>query len=389
MPETLSSLRAYPLTARFADLYGGEDRIPPEVARPSSHFQSIRRTGQYCTIVVCEASDGTIGYGECFGLPTPYPAAEIVNRVAADALIGKPLGRPADMTTELRRFFLALGHSRGPAMEALSGIDIALWDLAARQQGVPLASALGTRPRAVATYASPVPFLPSPQQSAAAAKALQRGFNAIKLKVGRSAREDIPHITAVREAIGPDVALMLDANCGYSLDDAKDLVREIEPLDIRWLEEPLPPDDTAAARALADSTAIPLAGGENEFTAEAIAALITEAGVKIVQPNVSRAGGVSGLLATDRLAGDLGARVAPHGVGGCIVVATTVHAAAAMDRFDLFEVNRLPNPLRDDLGSRCTFTADGSARPPDGPGHGSPVAERLEVYADPLVRAAE
>lgn len=388
MTVTLTSLRAYPLSARFADIYGGEDRIPPEIRRPAAHFQSIPRLGQYCTIVVCEASDGSTGYGECFGLPTPTPAAEIVNRVAAPALVGRALVTPSDMTAELRRFFLALGNSKGPAMEAQSGIDIALWDLTARRAQRSLAAELGASPTDIPTYISPVPFLPTPEASARFAMTLAQGFNAVKLKVGRGAAQDIPHIAAVREAIGPGTELMLDANCGYELIDAQLLVREIEQLDIRWLEEPLPPEDTRGARALSDASSIAIAGGENEFTFEAIERLIVDAGLTVVQPNISRAGGVSGLLRIDEIAGAHGARVSPHGVGGSVAVAATLHVAAAMRNFDLFEVNRLPNPLRDQLGVPSTY-ADGTARPPAGDGHGVTVGAQMHRYLDPAATAAE
>lgn len=373
MTVTITRLEAVPLTARFADIYGGADSVPPEITRPSSHFQAIPRRGQSSTFVFLEASDGAGGYGECFGLPTPEPAAEIVNRVIGEALIGRPLIDPAAMTADLRRYFLALGHSRGPAMEALSGVDIALWDLCARRAGRPLASFLGGQTRWLPTYVSPVPFLATPQASAAAARALIGNATGLKLKVGRGAQEDLPHVAAVRDAIGNDVALMLDANCGYSREDAAVMAREVEQFGIRWLEEPLPPEDVEGLATLARTAKVPLAGGENEFTHEGLARLAAASGISILQPNVSRIGGITGLLAAGAYASDAARTIAPHGVGGCIVLAATLHAASAIAAFDVFEVNRLPNPLRDDLGNPCQYGADGSVRPPEGPGHGSPV----------------
>src|SRR5207253_1777164 len=103
------------------------------------------------------------------------------------------------------------------AMEALSATDIALWDLTARRAGQPLATALGASPGPVATYASPVGFQDTPEQSAAAAlHLLAQGFTALKIKVGRSVAVDAEHVAAVRDAVGRDVALMCDANCGYT-----------------------------------------------------------------------------------------------------------------------------------------------------------------------------
>lgn len=383
MAATLTSLRAIPLTARFASIYGGEDRVPDEIRRPASHFQSIPRIGQFTTLVLAESSDGAIGLGECFGLPTPHAATEVINRVIAPALEGSALAEPRAMLASLQRYFTALGHTKGPCMEAMSGVDIALWDLSAKRAGKPLADYLGQSVKPIPTYVSPIPFLPTPEQSAIEAKKLCQGFCAVKLKIGRSAREDIPFISAVRDAIGPGRKLMLDANCGYDLDTALTLVEEIKALDIAWLEEPLPPDDLAGLRALSKASEIPLAGGENEFTPDALAKLIDETRIAIVQPNISRAGGVSGLLSVGEIADDRGAQVAPHGVGAGVVLAATLHTATAMKAFLTFEINRLPNPLRDDLCEGPSLDADGNALPPEGDGHGVSLdSAAADQYSD-------
>ncbi|QDY68212.1 mandelate racemase/muconate lactonizing enzyme family protein [Qingshengfaniella alkalisoli] len=384
MTVTLESLRAIPLTASFAAIYGGEDRIPDEIRHPASHFQAIPRVGQYCTLVIARTSDGAEGLGECFGLPTPYPAAEIINRVIAPTLTGQQIGNPSQMAAALRRFFLALGHSRGPAMEALSGVDIALWDLLARREGKTLSAFLGSEPKAIPTYVSPVPFLATPEQSAAAARGLVGSFGGLKLKIGRKhPAEDIAHVHAVREALDPARRLMLDANCGYDAVGARALVAGIEGLDIAWLEEPMPPEETDALRELAGATSIPLAGGENEFTTEALARLMDSTGIRIVQPNITRIGGVSAMRDLDMLAAERNAEIAPHGVGGSIAVAATLQVAAALQTVTVFEVNRLPNPLRDGLGAQISFDVSGLASPPEGLGHGITLQDSdYQVFAE-------
>jgi D-galactarolactone cycloisomerase len=388
MTATLEYLRAIPLTASFAAIYGGEERIPEEVRRPSSHFQAIQRLGQYCTLVFARSSDGATGVGECFGLPTPYPAAEIVNRVMAPALIGAPLAAPAEMTSELQQFFMALGHTRGPAMEALSGVDIALWDLKARRAGQPLAYLLGANPRAVATYVSPVPFLPRPDLSAEVARKVAEGFDGVKLKIGRAdIAEDLAHIGAVRDAIGPECRLMLDANCAYGVAEARELIAGLAGLDIAWLEEPLPPEDTEGLLRLASETDIPLAGGENEFTPGALERLMDLTGLRILQPNITRIGGVSAMLELDAIVRSRGARIAPHGVGASVAVACSLHVACALESISVFEVNRLPNPLRDRLGAKPSFDSYGHAFPPVGPGHGVEIPEgALSEFVDCATR---
>lgn len=389
MPIQLTSLRAIPLTATFASIFGDETRIPSEIKRPASHFQSIPRVGQYSTLVIAEASDGTPGYGECFGLPSPHATAELVNRVIAPALVGRTVENPQAMLETVGRYFLALGHTKGSAREAISGVDIALWDLIARRDDKPLHALLGGELKAVPTYVSPIPFLPHPDATAAAARRVAQGFDAVKLKIGRQPAEDLAHIAAVRQALGPDVGLMLDANCAYNYADALWLARELETYHITWLEEPLRPDDRIGLRKLISQSHVPIAGGENEFTPTDIAALAQECGLSIVQPNISRVGGVSAMLQLDALVTPLNCQITPHGVGGSITVAASLHTCLALSSFSTFEVNTLPNPLRDDLGTAPIRDARGYMTPPPGAGHGSVVSEAsVTSYRDTAAQVA-
>lgn len=389
MSVQLTSLRAIPLTATFAAIYGNESRVPDEIKRPASHFQSIPRAGQYSTLVIAEASDGTPGYGECFGLPSPHASAELVNRVIAPALIGQTLEEPQVMLDTVQQYFLALGHTKGPAREAISGVDIALWDMNARRDGKPLHAVLGADLKPVPTYVSPIPFLPHAEATAAAAERVTAGFDAVKMKIGRDPAEDLTHIMAVRDVLGPDIGLMLDANCAYTLKQALWLADRLEHLGITWLEEPLRPDDRAGLRKLISSTSVPIAGGENEFTPTDILALADECDLRIVQPNISRVGGVSAMLELDRLLTPLGGKIAPHGVGGSITVAASLHACLALSSFSVFEVNQLPNPLRDDVGTPGHCGSRGYMTPPPGPGHGSIVSEAsITPYRDVAARVA-
>lgn len=382
-------MRAIPLTATFAAIYGDESRIPDEIKRPASHFQSIPRTGQYSTLVIAEASDGTPGYGECFGLPSPHATAELVNRVIAPALVGRTLEDPRIMLDTVQRYFLALGHTKGSAREAISGVDIALWDMITRRDGKPLHAFLGADLRPIPTYVSPIPFLPHAEASAAAAQRIAQGFDAVKMKIGRDPADDLTHIAAVRDALGPDVGLMLDANCAYTFEQALWLTRHLEPMRIAWLEEPLRPDDREGLRKLISQTSVPIAGGENEFTPGDLVALARDCGLRIVQPNVSRVGGVSALLELDELLVPMGAKIAPHGVGGSITVAASLHACLALSSLSVFEVNQLPNPLRDNVGTPALRGAQGHMTPPPGPGHGSAVSEAsVTRYRDAPARVA-
>ncbi len=369
----------------FALHFGGADKVPPAVSSPSSHFQRIKRLGQYATYVCVRDSDGHVGFGECFGLPHPKPSEILINEVIGPALEGVPLAPPDEMLHDWRTYFGALGNTRGAPMEALSGLDIAIWDLMARRAGQDLGTFLGGTTAPVATYASPIPFADHPDRAIDAARALLGlGFTGLKMKIGRDLATDLDHIRAVRAFLPKSVPLMLDANCAFTPERAAALLDALADLDIAWLEEPLPPSMLDALAALADRSPIPLAAGENEFTLDAFERLIVQGRIGIVQPNLGRAGGVSGFLAIGALAERHGAAVSPHGVGTTVATAALIHACNALPGFSVVEANRLLNPLRDNFGLDLMPDASGRLKPPAGPGHGgAPDWHRIAQFASP------
>ena len=154
-------------------------------------------------------------------------------------------------------------------MEALSGVDIALWDLIARSRNEPMATTLGAEPGPVSVYVSPIPFRNTPQETASELREFVRqGYTAFKLKVGRGVKIDLDHIEAARDAAG-DAPLYLDANCAYDVGTAIELAKHLDRFDIGWLEEPINPDNPEALRAVRQASPVPIGAGENEFTQEA------------------------------------------------------------------------------------------------------------------------
>jgi len=378
----ISRVECFPIESRFADLFGGVDKVPIELSAPASHFRRIPRTGQMATIVVVTSDDGHVGYGEAFGLPHAGAAAAIVEGVIAPTLSGAQIDEPATMLDDLGRYFASMGCTRGAAIEALSGVDIALWDLKARAAGVPLAALLGAAPGPVATYVSPIAFQDHPDKSAKAARAyIDQGFRALKLKIGRGLRTDIDHVAAVRREAGSSVPLYLDANCAYDVRTAIEVARALVPYDIGWYEEPVPPDDPKALAEVRRNSPVPIAAGENEFTLQAYAALVAADAVDFLQPNIARAGGVSGVLAIGALCAQHGIKLALHGVGTCVGVSAALHVCRAAPGFHSYEANRLLNPLRDEMGIHGLQTDQGNLVAQDRPGHGGePDMARLARY---------
>jgi len=218
-------------------------------------------------VVEIETNDGVTGWGECYG-PAQITAA-VVDSVAPVLIDEDPLR----IDHLWRKIYSGLRDhgQKGVVIEGLSGIDIALWDIKGKHFGVPIHRLLGGETRTeVQAYATglyrsksgdPLRYLPEE-----AASYVAEGFKAVKLKVGFGVEEDAAVTRAVREAIGPGTALMVDANHAYDATAAIRLGRIIERHDIGWFEEPVPPEDLAGYREVKSALSIPIAGGECEFT---------------------------------------------------------------------------------------------------------------------------
>lgn len=355
-------------------MYQNEESIPAQLLRPASTFQSVRRLGQYSTFVRVETDEGLTGLGEAYGLPHPSVTADVISHVLTPELIGRDERAAKVMLKDFRTYFQAMGHTRGSMLEALSAVDIALWDLQAKVQEVPLWELLGGQPGNIAAYASPVPFHQEPEDSREAALAfIESGYRNVKLKIGRGIKSDLAHLEAVRDGIGPQVGLMVDANCAYDVSTAIRLSCELARFDIMWLEEPIPPDNPQELAEVRRSSPVAIACGENEFSAHGIKALIKEGAVDILQPNVTRAGGITGCLEIANLCAKHRLKFAPHGVGGGVGVAAMLHTCASSPSLLVCEANRLPNPLRDELVHPHFESMDGAFILPKGYGLGVEV----------------
>lgn len=376
-------LRVHVLHASFAKIYGGADRVPLSLRRPAAHFQRIERSGQFSTIVETVDEAGNHGWGEAFGLPHPRMSAALIENVMKPALIGVEFETPSDAYRDLKSYFFALGQTRGPAMEALSAVDSALWDMKARAAGKPLSRLLGAEPGEVRAYVGSVPFFPTPAESVERAlEFASKGFQGVKLKVGRGATTDAAHVAAMRQALGGDMPIMLDANAAYGVDEAVEVAKAVAPHGVAWLEEPIPPDNPQALAAVRRRSPVPIAAGENEFDISQFTRFAEAEALDFVQPNITRAGGVSGMLAVDALCSKHGMMLAPHGVGSAIGVSTALNVLRAAKNFACYEANRLLNPLRDELSKMPIQYAGGHFRTQDLPGHGAePKPELLVAFA--------
>ncbi len=351
-------------------------------------------------LVRIETEDGLVGWGEGGQYGPGEPVAACVDHVLAPRLIGRDPTEPVRIWEELYAFSRDFGQ-RGTYIEAISAIDIALWDLAGQAAGLPVWKMLGGRFRdRVTAYATGCYYPENFRDAPAMLNALEQevsayadsGFGFLKVKIGLlSLEQDLERLRLIRETVGPGIGLMVDANHAYNAGTAVRMGRMMEPYDVRFFEEPVPPEDRDGYRKVRAENPIPVAGGECDFTRYGFRDLIAGGCVDIVQPDISACGGFTAFTHVLTLANTYGVATFPHVWGSGIAVATALHGVAIIPPFPhtanpvpvqnepVIEFDRTPNPLRDDLLEERFVLEDGALKVPDRPGLGVTVREDVLV----------
>jgi L-alanine-DL-glutamate epimerase-like enolase superfamily enzyme len=259
---------------------------------------------------------------------------------------------------------------RGVETRAQSMIDIALWDIKGKAAQLPLYKLLGGYRRSLPCYVAGGYYADGKTLGALAEEMrgyLDDGVRAVKMKIGgASVREDVARVAAVRNEIGPEVELLVDANGAYRAGDAIRIARELEEFDVYWFEEPVMPDDYDGSRRVAGASSIPVASGENESTRYGFRDLLERAGVRVVNPDAEIVGGVTEFMKVAAMAEVRGVAVAPHGRADI-----HVHLTAAIPNGLMAEYYRENvDPLQRYLLPEPVKVQDGCISPPDRPGHG-------------------
>jgi L-alanine-DL-glutamate epimerase-like enolase superfamily enzyme len=262
--------------------------------------------------VAVTASDGTRGHGFSW---TPTIGGRAVQALLEDDIVPFALGRPAEPSiwqSVWERIHEAGGG--GVTTIALAGLDLALWDLRGRREHRSVTDLLGRRHERQPVYGSGVNLhYPVEELVAQVERWVAVGYQAVKVKIGKpDLAEDLDRLAAVREVLGPDRGLMVDANQRWDLDTATRAAEALLPLGVRWLEEPLRADDLAAHRELKRRVPIAIAVGENIHTVHRFRDWLDAGVPDVVQPNVIRVGGITPVLAIADLARERGVELAPH-----------------------------------------------------------------------------
>ena len=353
----------------------------------SQWFYSTRNT-LWVEII---AEDGTTGWGECYGPAEIHQAA--VTSFYAPRLLGHDPLAVDRLWHNMWQWSLDFARG-GIMMGAMSGIDMALWDLKGKSLGLSVSELMGGRYLdSVPCYATGMYYREMPEAAlidalVAEAKGYRdQGFDAMKIKVGKNLDFDLRLIAAMREAL-PTTTLMADSNHAYDLPEAIRVGRVLERHDYAWFEEPLSPEYQSQLRQLSDRIAVPIAAGECEQTRFGFQRLLSSGGVQIAQPDIAYCGGISEALKIRIVASSLGVNVIPHCWGTMLNLAAATHFLASSFREPgraepggaILELDRTENPLRDELFETPVAIDQASVRVPTGPGLGV-VVDRSAMHS--------
>jgi D-arabinonate dehydratase len=351
-------------------------------------------TARHALLVEIETDDGLVGLGEAGSAGGPLASTQVVvEQELKPLLLGEDPLRIEYLWQKMFQRTRQHGR-RGIVMHAISGLDIALWDLAGKVAKLPLYRLFGAYRNRVEAYASGG-FYQEGKGIAGlveeAERAVARGYRAMKMKVGRnpstqtnlremladhdrcvtSLEEDLARVAAVRQALGPEAKLMVDINCAWSPALAIHMGQAMAPYNLYWIEEPVATDDIRGSAEVARALGTAIAGYETEVGLYGFRELIIQGAVDIVQPDIVWAGGFTECRRIAALAQAYNLMVAPHAFSSAILLVASMHLLASIPNGLLLEFDQNPHGLREELLKEpIQPDADGYVTLPERPGLG-------------------
>ena len=362
-------------------------------------FEHGREPLSYCLVKVT-TDDGIVGWGEaCDSFGCTY--ASVIEAAVADALapllVGEELDHPDRLVHKMRSWTRRRLGPQWVAAQAVSGVELALWDALGKARGLSAFELLGgsPEPAPVPVYASSV-FL---EEGLAdwhlnlLEPLLSAGVRAVKLRIGVNWEADLETLAAVRGGLGPGVAVMIDGNENYTVATALAIAERLAALGVEWFEEPVPQEDHQAMEEVSARAPVPIAYGEHMFGLAEFTEAIRRRWAGVLQPDAATCGGMSEAMHIAAAAGEAGVRVVPHTASGPVALAANLHLAAAALAVGLLEY---PYPLAEcwaEVAPGCPLGPDrvagGALSLPPGPGLGIEINEeavRARPYQPPPPR---
>lgn len=366
------------------------EALPCSVPLKQAVTQGLGSVSKRDTVIVkVTTADGLTGYGESYNGRAPLAVAATIDTTLRDLLTGMDASATTDVWARFESRVLANHGTCAACVCAMSGIDMALWDIKGKALGLPLHRLLGGAARPVPAYAGgfALGYAAAAAVTEEALAQVALGYRAVKLRLGDSLSSDSERARAMRAALPSDVAMLADANCRYSVDDVRAMLPVLADAGAGWLEEPFPPYADRSWRAAASLAApyLPLAAGENCYTRYEFQRLLDGGAVSVMQPDLSRCGGITEALRIAALAAGAGLPVCTHGCHTGLNFAASVHFLASVGNARYFEADgSTDNPLRTVACSASyELNADGTVLPLEGSGLGVEVDEDY-IRAHPI-----
>ena len=383
MPAIAHALR---LSIREVRAYATSFPVDPANSVTLGIGRTVKRDA---VMVKVTTEDGLTGWGEAHHGRCPGAVAHIANTTMRTLVVGQDADDVCGIWKRVYDKQLASHGMGAGACLALSGIDMAIWDLRAKARGMPLYRLLGGASRPVPAYAGGVSLgYQDPAQLVQEARAhVAAGYKAVKLRVGDTVKRDLERVAAVRRAFGDDLVILTDANTGYRLTDARTALPGLEAQGVGWLEEPFPAHDWRSYREAKRYARVPLAAGENHYTRFEFDRLIDDGAITVLQPDLSKTGGITEALRIAALAGTWKLTIHPHTSMTALNMAASIHFLASIDNGGYFEADvSRANLFRDRLADKAPYRLDpdGCVRPLENPGIGLEVDEDF-LAAHPVI----
>jgi D-galactarolactone cycloisomerase len=359
--------------------------VPPENRVALGIGTAIKRDA---VVVKVTTAGGLIGWGESHHGRAHTAVAKLIETTLRQLVLGMDAADVVGVWKKIYDKQLASHGMGAGTCLAMSGIDCALWDIRGQAAGMPLYKLLGGARRPVPAYAGGVSlgYQPPAELLAELQKSLALGYKAVKLRVGDSPKKDLERIAAVRKACGDDLVILTDANIGYSVEDVRQVMPGMDELNVAWLEEPFPAHDYRSYRLARGFGRTPLAAGENHYTRFEFNRVIEDGVISILQPDLSKTGGLTEALRIAAMASAYKLPVHPHSSMTGLNHAISIHFLAAIDNGGYFEGDvSKANKFRDDLVSKpYEVDKDGNVWPLEKPGLGLEINEEFLAKHPPI-----